>query len=287
MSKKFEVLRQGEAMLEAAGITDWKTDAWLLFEYVTEISRAAFLMESRSGMEEEAEQRYRACLERRCLHEPLQHITGRQEFMALEFEVNKHVLVPRMDTEVLVLELEKHLQDGQAVLDMCTGSGCIAISLKKRNETLNVTAVDVSKEALKMAKRNAQRLQADIRLYESDLFEIFKQLEKFEQFQQFDRIVSNPPYIPSRIVDMLEPEVREHEPRLALDGALDGLEYYRKITKDSKKFLTREGMLFYEIGHDQGQAVRCIMEEEGFRNVTVVQDLAGLDRVVYGGLQNV
>lgn len=287
MSKKFEVLRQGEAMLEAAGITDWKTDAWLLFEYVTEINRAAFLMESRGRMEKEAEQRYRACLKRRCLHEPLQHITGSQEFMALEFEVNKHVLVPRMDTEVLVLELEKHLQDGQAVLDMCTGSGCIAISLKKRNETLNVTAVDVSKEALKIAKRNAQRLQADIRLYESDLFEIFKQLEKFEQFQQFDRIVSNPPYIPSKIVDTLEPEVREHEPRLALDGALDGLEYYRKITKDSKKFLTREGMLFYEIGHDQGQAVRCIMEEEGFRNVTVVQDLAGLDRVVYGGLQNV
>lgn len=300
-ASRYEVLQWGEATLQAAGIGDWKTDAWLLYEYVTGMGRAAFLMESQAEMALEEEKTYHRLIGRRCEHEPLQHITGVQEFMGFEFMVNEHVLVPRMDTEVLVQEVERHVQDGHSVLDMCTGSGCIAISLKKRRESLSVTAVDISQHALKVAESNCKKLQAEVRLCQSDLFAAFeesgyfgqkdsqlsKQSQIYKQLPQFDIIVSNPPYIPSAVVEGLEPEVREHEPRLALDGAEDGLAFYRRITRDSRAFLKKGGMLFYEIGHDQGKEVHQIMKEAGFLGVTVVQDLAGLDRVVYGGIGNV
>lgn len=281
----YELLRWGEEALRNAQITDWKTDAWILYEFVTGQNRAAFLMEARHTVVSDYDaERYEELIERRCCHVPVQHLTGVQEFMGFSFRVNENVLVPRMDTEVLVQEVEKYAKPGASVLDMCTGSGCIAISLKKRNDRLKLSAADCSGKALEIARDNCQRLNAEVRLYCSDLFEQFKQTE---QLEQFDMIVSNPPYIPSRVVDTLAPEVRKHEPRLALDGAGDGLFFYRRITADSTAFLKKGGMLFYEIGYDQGAAVQGIMEESGFRNVKIIKDLAGLDRVVYGGIEDV
>lgn len=299
MALRQEILRWGEKQLQEAGIADWKTDAWLLYEEATAIDRARFFLQNREMMPQEEIDKYSDMIERRCQRIPLQYITGIQEFMGMKFVVDENVLIPRFDTEVLVLETEKHLDGRNRVLDMCTGSGCIAISLKKRNEWLQVTAVDYSEQALNIARQNSRLLNGDIDFYCSDLFEMFKQTEKnkqtenfqqtenFEQIEKFDIIVSNPPYIPSNVIESLEDEVKCHEPRMALDGTEDGLEFYRRITKDSKAFLADNGMLFYEIGHDQGEAVSAVMKAEGFCDIHVIKDLAGLDRVVYGGMKNV
>lgn len=244
---------------------------------------------------------YQELIQKRKEHIPVQHLTGEQEFMGLSFLVNEHVLIPRMDTEILVEQVERYArerlkqrkemgiekQPGLQALDLCTGSGCIAVSLKKRNESMDITASDVSLQALHLAKENARRHGVNIRFEQSDLFEVFKQSEKFAQFPQFDFIVSNPPYIPSAVVDLLDEEVRFHEPRLALDGAGDGLEFYKKITRQGGAFLKENGMLFFEIGHDQAKAVCALLEENGFEKIHVIKDLAGLDRVVYGGKRNV
>lgn len=287
MKTRQEVLCWGEEQLKEAGIADWKSDSWLLFEEVTGITRTRFFLQNQEEMPVEENEKYTGVIEKRCSHIPLQYIIGRQEFMGMTFSVNEDVLIPRFDTEVLVLESEKYICGNERILDMCTGSGCIAISLKKRNEQLQVTAVDYSEQALMVAKRNSEQLDADVKFVHSDLFEIFKQSEKTEQLIQFDIIVSNPPYIPTRVIEGLDVEVKCHEPMMALDGAEDGLEFYRRITKESKTFLTENGMLFYEIGHDQAEAVTKIMKAEGFCDIHVIKDLAGLDRVVYGGMKNV
>lgn len=280
-----KILRKGEECLKNAHIADWKTDAWLLYEYVTGLSRMDCLLSANEFlMDEEAKTKYNDMIEQRCNHIPLQQIIGSQEFMGYTFYINEHVLIPRMDTEVLVLEVEKYIRDGQCILDMCTGSGCIAVSLKKRHPDVEMTGVDCSVSALKIAEYNSKCLNAGVELYCSDLFELFEQTG---MYKRFDIIVSNPPYIPSDIIDTLEPEVKEHEPRLALDGAEDGLVFYRKITRQCRPFLKKGGMLFFEIGHDQGLEVSRFMREAGFENVTVIKDLAGLDRVVYGGIGNV
>lgn len=293
MTTRQEVLHWGEAQLKKEGIADYKTDSWLLYEEVTGINRTAFFVRNQEEMPRQETETYKCLIEKRCLHVPLQYITGRQEFMGMEFKVNENVLIPRFDTEVLVLETEKYLNGHVQILDMCTGSGCIAIALKKRNEKIDVTAIDYSWQALETAKENCVRLGADVCLLHSDLFEIFKQSEQFTQFQsgnrscRFDIIVSNPPYIPTAEVQKLDVEVRCHEPWMALDGTADGLEFYRRITKESKAFLNDNGMLFYEIGYNQAEAVTAIMESEGFDNIKVVKDLAGLDRVIYGGRKHV
>lgn len=281
MACRQDVLRWGEEKLQECGIADWKTDAWLLYEEVTGISRAMFFIKNKEMMPENEKEQYESLIRRRMEHVPLQYITGRQEFMGLEFQVDEHVLIPRFDTEVLVLEVEKYLPERHKVLDMCTGSGCIAISLAKRNPQLEVSAVDYSAEALAVAMKNGENLGTSIRWYHSDLFECLRQQETIETY---DIIVSNPPYIPSAVVDGLDEEVRAHEPRMALDGTEDGLEFYRRITKESMEFLAENGMLFYEIGHDQAEEVSAIMQAEGFKNIQVIKDLAGLDRVVYGGI---
>lgn len=281
MACRQDVLRWGEEKLQECAIADWKTDAWLLFEEVTGISRAMFFIKNKETMSESEKEQYESLIRRRMEHVPLQYITGRQEFMGLEFFVNEHVLIPRFDTEVLVLEVEKYLPERRKVLDMCTGSGCIAISLAKRNPQLEVSAVDYSEDALAVAMKNGENLETSIRWHHSDLFECLRQQETIETY---DIIVSNPPYIPSAVVDGLDEEVRDHEPRMALDGTEDGLEFYRRITKESVEFLAENGMLFYEIGHDQAEEVSAIMQAEGFKNIQVIKDLAGLDRVVYGGI---
>ena len=208
--------------------------------------------------------------------EPLAYILGEWEFHGLPLYVNEHVLIPRQDTEILVEEVLKELHDGMRILDMCTGSGCILISLLRYSNDCVGVGADISEKALLVAGENGKKLLGDhdVKWIHTDLF------EKVEG--KFDRIVSNPPYIRSQVIDTLMPEVREHEPLSALDGSEDGLIFYRKIIREAPKYLEYGGLLYFEIGYDQGEDVKCLMEEAGFIDVEVVQDYAGLDRVVYG-----
>ncbi len=272
-----EAYEYGQKRLIDAGIDDAVIDAWYLLEHVTGISRAMYFLCMNEEMNQQKEAQYKEYLGTRAKHIPLQHITGVQEFMGLEFNVNEHVLVPRQDTEILVEEALKVLQPEMEVLDMCTGSGCIIISLMKFVKTILGTAVDISEDALDVAKSNAEKLEADVKFIHSNLF------EKVEG--TYDMIVSNPPYIRTAVIEELKEEVKFHDPFLALDGKEDGLFFYRKIIKESLNYLKQNGRLYFEIGHDQGEDVKNLMEEAGFVEVVVKKDLAGLDRVVCGMLQ--
>lgn len=298
-----EAYDMGKAVLLAASVPDAETDARLLLEYVCGTNRNTLLAHGDREVTEEQESAYRELVEKRSQRIPLQHLTGVQDFMGLEFAVNKHVLIPRQDTEILVEEALQYLHDGMQVLDMCTGSGCILISLLHYSNNCEGMGVDVSEEALKVAERNAVKLlgtqavrnlagisgePADsrefqdmfvgthVRFVHSDLFEKVK--------GKFDIIISNPPYIQSDVIDTLMPEVRDYEPRLALDGSGDGLSFYRRILEECPRYLQKGGMLFFEIGYDQGDAVSRLMEQAGFLGVTLTSDYAGMDRVVYGTL---
>lgn len=283
-----DALKRAEAYLLECGISDAAVDAWILLEHVTGISRAVYLADGMRQMEKADKERYFALVEKRGSHIPLQHITGEQEFMGLTFRVNEHVLIPRQDTEVLVEETLAHLRPGMRVLDMCTGSGCIAVSLKKLwrgdglsgkaqkdgAEEITVDAADISRDALFVAEENAGRLKADIRLIQSDLFA--------QIGGTYDVIVSNPPYIESSEIEKLADEVRLHEPRQALDGTEDGLHFYRRILLEGTPHLKDGGWLLFEIGCGQAAQVAELMRRSGYEEIKVVQDLAGLDRVVAG-----
>lgn len=284
-----EAYEYGRKQLNLAGIEDADLDAWYLLEYVTGITKTMYYVKMQEDILPEQETKYRQFVETRVSHIPLQHITGVQEFMGLEFAVNEHVLVPRQDTEVLVESVLETLKPGMKVLDMCTGSGCILISLMKlqqasiKNQENEVTevkriicgvGVDISEDALKVAKENAEKLGVNADFIQSDLFENVR--------GKYDVIVSNPPYIPTSVIEELKEEVKFHDPLLALDGKEDGLYFYRKIVEKSPEYLKVGGQLFFEIGHDQGEEVKKLMEQAGFAEVTVKKDLAGLDRVVLG-----
>lgn len=266
--------QDGVQDLSDCGIEDASVDAWLLLAYVTGITRTYFLAEGGSLLTGEQQEQYAELISRRGRHIPLQHLTGEQEFMGLSFLVNEHVLIPRQDTEILVEETLGRLGSGMRVLDLCTGSGCIAISLKKLGEDLQVDAADISGEALAVAAENAKRLDVEVRLIQSDLFENIS--------EQYDVIVSNPPYIRTDVIETLSEEVRLHEPYGALDGRDDGLYFYRRIIRESRTYLNQNGWLLFEIGYDQADEVTALMSGNGFSDVTVVRDLAGLDRVVLG-----
>ena len=269
-----EAYAYGESELKKAGIEDASVDAWYLLEFVTGVNRTMYFMKMMDLLQPEQEEQYRKFVEVRKKHIPLQHITGVQEFMGLEFYVNEHVLVPRQDTEVLVEIVLEKLEMDSNVLDMCVGSGCIILSLIKLGKNVRGTGADISEEALKVASRNREKLGVFAELIHSDLF------EKVEG--QFDVIVSNPPYIRTAVIEELKEEVKFHDPFIALDGKEDGLYFYRKIVDESREHLVPGGRLYFEIGHDQGEAVKMLMKQAGFINVTVKKDLAGLDRVVFG-----
>lgn len=273
-----EAYDTGRAALAAAFVPEAETDARLLLEFVCGADRNTLLAHGDREVTKEQECIYRELVEKRSRHIPLQHLTGVQDFMGLEFAVNEHVLIPRQDTEILAEEALQNLHDGMRVLDMCTGSGCILISLLYYSNNCEGVGADISEEALKVAEGNAVKLSAgkNIRFVQSDLFEGVD--------GKFDMVVSNPPYIRSDVIDTLMPEVRDHEPRLALDGSEDGLLFYRRILSEVPRCLQKGGMLFLEIGYDQGEAVSRLMEQAGFLEVRLVRDYGGMDRVVYGTL---
>lgn len=260
--------------LKEAGIKEAELEAFYIIEHVLGFSRSAFFLKKQDEVEEALVNK---CLEIAKIREsrmPLQYILGKQEFMGLTFRVTENVLIPRQETEGLVEEILKVLKPGMKVLDMCTGSGCIAISLKKYAGEIQVTAVDISPEALKIAKENAKSNQTEISFVESDMFE--------QVAEKYDVIVSNPPYIKSDVIDTLMAEVKNYEPRLALDGFEDGLYFYRKLAREAGNYLNPGGMLCLEIGHDQGAEVATLLKENSFTEVRVEKDLCGLERNVYG-----
>lgn len=276
-----ECFEKGKSALAEAGIEEADLEARLLLEHVCGTNRNDLLAHGDREVLPEQETGYLSLLDKRAQRIPLQHLTGVQDFMGLEFDVNEHVLIPRQDTEILVEEALRELRDGMDILDMCTGSGCILISLLRYSNDCTGLGVDLSEEALSVAEGNARKLLApeeQVRFLKSDLF------EKVDGM--YDMIVSNPPYIPSGVIPSLMPEVREHEPLGALDGREDGLYFYHRITEECRKYLKPGGMLFYEIGYDQGAAVSGILSREGFGEVQVIKDYAGLDRVVSGVLRH-
>ncbi|WP_394524819.1 peptide chain release factor N(5)-glutamine methyltransferase [Lacrimispora sp. JR3] len=275
------LLEEGTEVLSKAGVTEASLDAkYLLFE-AFETDMTHFLLDRNQRLSEEDNasriRNYRAMIETRSQRIPLQQITGSCEFMGLEFFVNEHVLIPRQDTETLVeLVLKEYKGRKPAVLDMCTGSGCIAVSLAVLGGFDRVTAVDVSKEALKAAQKNAENLlgHGSITFAESDLF------ASLEEQKKFDVIVSNPPYIPTKIIEGLQPEVRDFEPMLALDGKEDGLYFYRRLADESRRYIQTGGAVYFEIGYDQAEAVSGLLRAAGFAGIRIIKDAAGLDRVV-------
>lgn len=269
----------GVEKLNSAGIAEAKLDARLLLEEVCHTDRSDMILYPDREVDGTQHESYVNYIEKRKQRIPLQHIIGKQEFMGLEFYVNEHVLIPRQDTEILVEKAMKNLHDGMRILDVCTGSGCILISLLHYSNDCKGVGIDISEEALGVARKNAEKLLPDekeISFYQGDLFEALPDTEKF------DMIVSNPPYIRSDVIPTLEPEVAFHEPVIALDGKEDGLFFYRRIIEEAGKYLCRGAMLFFEIGYDQAEAVLELMMDKGFIEVNTLKDYAGLDRVVYG-----
>lgn len=278
MNGKISTLRklyeEGAKMLAEAGIAEYRLDAWYLLEYTTGISRASYYGEPDRTIDSETAGRYLEVIKRRQTRMPLQHITGEQEFMGMKFLVNEHVLIPRQDTEILTEEALRVLKPGMKVLDLCTGSGCIIISLMKLCPGIRGEGIDISWKALETAEKNAQYHGVTPEFVQSDLFE--------KAGNDYDMIISNPPYIKTSVILELQEEVRLHDPMIALDGKEDGLYYYRKIIAGSTKVLKPGGVLMFEIGYDQGKEVSELMACQGYREIKIKKDLAGLDRVVSG-----
>lgn len=272
------LLTEGKKVLQEAGIMDFEIDAWLLMEFVFQIDRARFFLEQNEAVEEEKAQTYRKLLEQRAKHIPLQQITHEAYFYGLPFYVNENVLIPRQDTEVLIEEVLLAVKNygikAPKILDMCTGSGCILLSLLANLPDASGVGADLSEKALEVAQKNGSVLNLNAKWCLSNLFSHIN--------GKYDIIVSNPPYIESAVIETLMEEVREHEPRMALDGKEDGLYFYREITKEAKAYLNPKGILAFEIGYNQAEAVSQMLKEETFEEIKVVKDLAGLDRVVIG-----
>lgn len=310
-----ELLDAGGIMLMNAGVPDAGTDAWYLMEAAFGIDRVHYYLDQNRPIRAERLEKgygiYQEMLKKRAKRVPLQQILGTQNFMGLNFYVDENVLIPRQDTETLVERVLKDYPKKElSLLDMCTGSGCIAISLALLGGYKDVTAVDLSEQALKVAKKNArQHFLIQKGTTRSKSFQVSENpwcirletwlldgnrnterhtlsLLKSDLFQEigpevmYDVIVSNPPYIPSAVIDGLEPEVRDHEPRLALDGSEDGLHFYRVLALECSRHLKKGGSIYFEIGYDQADAVSRILTIAGYKEIEVIKDEPGLDRVV-------
>lgn len=268
-----DFVKENTDKLDAAGISDASVDIWLLLEHFADINKSDYLAKPDMELSKVNAEQIEEAVEKRIKHIPLQHIIGETEFMGLTFKVNENVLIPRFDTEILVDEVVKYVGDQYLkVLDMCTGSGCIAVTISDMCDNATVVASDISKDAIDVAKENNTLNQTDVTFVESDLFENVEGL--------FDVIVSNPPYIRTEEIENLQEEVKMHDPHLALDGGETGLDFYKRIVKDAKEHLKTDGIIFFEIGFDQAEDVSNILKENGYHDIVVKKDLSGLDRVV-------
>lgn len=273
-----QLIRESVFKLQEAGIADAKTDTFLLLEAAADITKAEYLLDPDKQLTASEYELFDGFLKRRMQHEPCQYIIGHTEFYGLSFLVNEHVLIPRQDTELLVEEALKTTAEDSAVLDLCTGSGAVAVAIKHTHPGAAVTALDISKEALETAKKNAEQNGCEIEFLLSDLF------EELGTERKFDVIVSNPPYISETEYETLMPEVKDHEPSLALLAGEEGLDIYRRLIAEAPRYLAKGGALLVEIGCSQAEAVSRLFKENGFKEIKVTKDLADLDRVVRGTL---
>lgn len=267
---------KGIMKLERAGITEAKLDARLLLEYACGTDHSTLYAHPDKEVSDEEASKYEELLSRREKREPVAYILGKWDFMGLSFNVSKDVLIPEQDTEVLVEEALRYCEDGMRVLDLCTGSGCIALSILNYTNDTNAVCTDISEDALVVAQNNAKSLGFTDRaeFIKTDLF-------PDEGTGKFDVIVSNPPYIETAVIDTLAPEVKDYEPMLALDGSSDGLAFYRRIVSKAGEYLFSSGYLIMEIGYDQAEAVKALLTENGkYHDIEVIKDYAGNDRVV-------
>lgn len=277
-----KLLEYGKARLQESEIEEYALDAWLLLEYVFQISRTWYFVHEDEMADMEKAEQYVEYIGQRSRHVPLQQLTGEAYFYGMRFYVNENVLIPRQDTEVLVEEVLKlsrtvfseERRKALNILDVCTGSGCILLSLLSNLENATGTGVDLSEKALKVAETNGENLGIPARWVHSNLFDKVQGI--------YDMIISNPPYIKTSVIEELMDEVKFHEPKMALDGREDGLYFYREIIREAEQYLKEGGILAFEIGYDQGEAVSQLMEKQGYSQVQVIQDLAGLDRCVTG-----
>lgn len=273
-----ELLQEGAEQLKKAAIVDADVDAAYLLEYVCGIDRTHYLLCMTETVPPQMAARYEEAIALRATHQPLQYITGEQEFMGLSFQVSPEVLIPRQDTETLVEQTQRVLKDDDRILDMCTGSGCILISLLHENKTCQGMGVDIADTSIALARENAKKNDVQAEWLVSDLFS--------DVYGAFDVIVSNPPYIATAVLQELMPEVIEHEPQRALDGHEDGLYFYRQIIADAPSYLKPGGWILFEIGYDQGESVPALLTEAGFTEITVIKDYNGNDRVVRARLHD-
>ncbi len=271
----------GRQILSDAGISEAALDARLLLEFITGSDHNTLLAHPDTPVGEKNVAVYRMLIEKRADHTPLCHLTGSSEFMGIEFAVSDKVLVPRQDSECLVEEAMRYVQDGSGILDLCTGSGCLLLSLMHYKNGCCGTGTDISEAALAIAQYNGQKLEGsgalnggEVRFVAGDLYDAISAEDRF------DVIISNPPYIRSGDIDTLMPEVRDHEPHLALDGGDDGLDFYRRIAAGAGAHLNRDGMIFLEIGYDQADDVTKILSDAGFKDINTIKDYAGNDRVI-------
>lgn len=275
-AKLRDILRQGEIVLKERQIEDYRNDAYCILNKHFGATRAQILVSGEEEYPDEVVLGYWEDIRARGDRKPLQHILGSWEFMGLGFIVSPDVLIPRPETEWLVEYVVKNYQGRPVkVLDLCTGSGCIGIAIKKMLPEAEVMLVDVSELALKVAKKNAEALEADVKI---EKWDILQGVPFFMEKMEFDVIVSNPPYIKTKDLPTLQPEVQQ-EPALALDGGCDGLLYYRALAKDWAKLLKEGGELIVEAGEDTAEGVRTIFEET-LPGATLYDDLSGLPRYI-------
>ena len=262
-------------LLKSSGIENVEYDikAILTDTFGVDLNKFILDMDNEFEPDKDLEAKYLSRIEKRKEHIPLQYIINKQNFYGLDFYVDESVLIPRYDTENIVDRIVKDCKENKclSVLDLCTGSGCIAVSLKKCGFE-KVYAADISDKALAVAKHNAKLNNADIIFLQSDLY------ENFPKEIRFDIIVSNPPYISTDEIARIEKQVRDFEPKLALDGGRDGLDFYKKIINLSKNFLNNKGRLYLEIGYDQSKDVVDLAKKEGYDNIVIIKDLSGRDR---------
>lgn len=270
-----EAERRGTAYLAAAGREEAAQTARLLLCHVLNFNFTDYVLAREDLLSPRDAARYEELLTRRASGVPLQYLTREQNFCGLSLYVDERVLIPRQDTECLVEEV---LRDGArgALLDLCTGSGCIPLALLKHGNFSCALGADISAEALAVAETNRARTGLPLLLRQSDLFS--------EIPERFDVITANPPYIESAEIESLSVEVRDHEPRLALDGAADGLAFYRRLAAESGAHLKPGGRLYLEIGMSQGAAVASLLEAAAFSDIQIIRDLAGRDRIVKGSM---
>lgn len=284
------LVKEGEYRLARAHCMDPKIDAEELYCFLTGIDRVGLFLKAEEEVDSETEEKYLELIAKRASRIPLQHITGVQEFMGYSFKVNPDVLIPRQDTETLVTEAARIIQNTPReklsffeklkgsreweVLDLCCGSGAVGISLAKICGNVRVTATDISESALATAAENAKALRVKAKFLQGNMFEPVRGMK-------FDMIVTNPPYIRTNMISILQDEVKDHEPLAALDGGRDGLDFYRIIVEKAAEHLKPGGFLVMEIGHDQGEDLRKMLRDaKKYSPAEVIRDLPGRDRVV-------